>query len=1120
VCNAAVYEIEADAGLQGKVDEWLLNKQEALAKYGPIGEWDTSNASSLSNLFGDAHMFDEDLSAWDVSQVRNMADLFRNNFQFTSDLSAWDLSRVTTTQRMFAGNSRFTSDLSRWDVSAVERMDSMFVGALAFTADLSAWDVSAVKSMPKMFAGAFSLTTDISLWDVSNVEDMNYMLVGALQFRSDLSSWDVSAVTQATGMMNSASAFTSDLSSWDVSQITDMIYMFSEASQFTSDVSKWQVQDNAVTEGIFDGTRMLNDYGVNLPCWATSAVCALPITFTGVRTPLKPALGVTTVDPTEMSATSTYRVGTTYRIAPLAIKDIDRTYNLVGAPDGFFINPETGVVLGTFGPDDVTIDQSAGGGNKEPLTMTLQVMESFGSRRAEVETYTMHVQTREKFELVLGDQITDASHFGQYYHDLPIGTDGSALVLVGMPFRAAARVVDENETTLSEGGFEDITFTFNVFDTSTGNPIGKALDRLSIKPNGELLGTFSAVESGKLTIVITAADGGGQRFAMTPIMLDIRQLDVDIPSFGPNNKTCANQGILVDEPSELFDGKFTCNCDASRFVGENCDELCPARTTKNYDTGVCDDESSLSNSRSNANSNALAFAAGALVLALLLTIGAVRYRKYRRSKRPVDFDEINLEMLGNGIIMDGQLISEMKPRELKRSNVVLLEQVGSGSFGAVWKAMLDESHATRRPEYLVAAKTVLEGAPAEARADLMTEAAAMAQLAGHKNLVSIIGVVTSGNPLILVLSYCDHGSMLTHLAKCVATGKAVSMEHKLDFAAQTARGMEHLAGRRFVHRDLAARNVLLSSGQSASNLVCKVADFGLSRVGTSGGGKGAPDDTDYYRSQKGVFPVRWTAPEAMESLTFNQASDVWSFGILLIELIQDGDRPYHSLRINSDVMLLTMTGRRHHQPPGCSDELYAIMMRCWDAEPKKRPLFTGLVAELDQMHKHVTVWGAVNGHNASTHELSDSGVGAGTVQSVLANGVEYAPLLRGESSAGSAHIVPVMYSDPSVGAGTPQDVVPLLNDVEYAPLTRGEVDEGTVHSIFAQYSDPSSEAGTPSDVVPSHDAIEYESVVRGGEGSVAPLYSQNPSVEARAPQHVVFNNAATFLQHSVQFTDV
>ena len=79
--------------------------------------------------------------------------------------------------------------------------------------------------------------------------------------------------------------------------------------------------------------------------------------------------------------------------------------------------------------------------------------------------------------------------------------------------------------------------------------------------------------------------------------------------------------------------------------------------------------------------------------------------------------------------------------------------------------------------------------------------------------------------------------------------------------------------RRFVHRDLAARNVLMAAGP-----VFRVADFGLSRAISAGEGG------EYYRSAAGVFPVRWTAPEAMKDARYTYASDVWSFAVTVVEV--------------------------------------------------------------------------------------------------------------------------------------------------------------------------------------------------------------------------------------------
>ncbi|CAO2580295.1 Ephrin type-A receptor 7 [Lemmus lemmus] len=99
-----------------------------------------------------------------------------------------------------------------------------------------------------------------------------------------------------------------------------------------------------------------------------------------------------------------------------------------------------------------------------------------------------------------------------------------------------------------------------------------------------------------------------------------------------------------------------------------------------------------------------------------------------------------------------------------------------------------------------------------------------------------------------------------------------------------AAGMRYLADMGYVHRDLAARNILVNS-----NLVCKVSDFGLSRV--------IEDDPE---EQGGKIPVRWTAPEAIQYRKFTSASDVWSYGIVMWEVMSYGERPYWDMS-NQDV---------------------------------------------------------------------------------------------------------------------------------------------------------------------------------------------------------------------------
>ncbi|XP_065209654.1 fibroblast growth factor receptor homolog 1-like [Planococcus citri] len=225
--------------------------------------------------------------------------------------------------------------------------------------------------------------------------------------------------------------------------------------------------------------------------------------------------------------------------------------------------------------------------------------------------------------------------------------------------------------------------------------------------------------------------------------------------------------------------------------------------------------------------------------------------------------------------------------------------------------------------------------------NLVTEMQLMKIIGRHENVLRLLGCCTIDGPTLLIIEYSSHGNLLDFLQKNhhpttaqKVTQNDLSEEVLITFALQIAKGMEYLASIRFVHRDLAARNILVFD-----NHVVKIADFGLTRD---------VRQVDYYKLKTGgKLPVKWMAPEALTDRRHTSKSDVWSYGVLLWEIMTLGDEPYPLYNDAEKLMEDIESGYRLKKPANCSINMYSLMYKCWNYLPEDRPQFTNIIKGLD-----------------------------------------------------------------------------------------------------------------------------------------------------------------------------
>jgi len=260
-----------------------------------------------------------------------------------------------------------------------------------------------------------------------------------------------------------------------------------------------------------------------------------------------------------------------------------------------------------------------------------------------------------------------------------------------------------------------------------------------------------------------------------------------------------------------------------------------------------------------------------------------------------------------------------------------------------------EAKEVKRSQIRVAIKRLKENASLDEKRDFLQEAKLLANF-DHPNIVHLIGICLDRGSTLIVMEMMLGGDLIRYMQEntpksAVGNPDELNYDDLLKICLDIVNGCCYLEELDYIHRDLAARNCLVSSRKREERVV-KLADFGLARD--------IYKDSYYKKLNDSAMPLKWMAPECLIEQKFTKKSDVWSFGVVMWEVMNFcQQKPYNGVEPFFMKEHLA-SGARLARPLGCDDDLYKLMSQCWQFEPDRRPSFNECRAILIEIRNNAS----------------------------------------------------------------------------------------------------------------------------------------------------------------------
>lgn len=276
---------------------------------------------------------------------------------------------------------------------------------------------------------------------------------------------------------------------------------------------------------------------------------------------------------------------------------------------------------------------------------------------------------------------------------------------------------------------------------------------------------------------------------------------------------------------------------------------------------------------------------------------------------------------------------------VQRQRIKLLNIELEGTFGRVYKGLYTDVNGKDEEVFV---KTVTDQASAIQISVLLHEGLSMYGL-NHKNILTIQGVSLEQHvEPFLLYPYTNNSNLKKFLQNCKTSESmayTLTTREIIDMTLQIINGMQYLHKNKHLHKDVAARNCLINP-----ELKIQIADNALAR-------DLFPSDYHCLGDNKNR-PIKWMAIESLDYRKFSTASDIWSFGVLLWELLTLCQQPYADID-PFEMSAYLLDGFRLTQPVNCPDELFTVMACCWVEIPNERPTFSQLSVFINEFNNQL-----------------------------------------------------------------------------------------------------------------------------------------------------------------------